>query len=163
MAQKQWRVTLLALRTNQTVASNNTNSHCNLHHKTLLAGKKKKVPVSLKNILDKVVKKIVSQPLSTFICNILCDKMEVRIRCSTYTPKYDGYLEEEYLCDWVLGQISSFFFNGIPILLERTYSFLDLGIRQTFSWKLTKGVCHFKKNKWLYLLPMIKFGVSSEN
>ena len=109
MAQKQWRVTLLALRTNQTVASNNTNSHCNLHHKTLLAGKKKKVPVSLKNILDKVVKKIVSQPLSTFICNILCDKMEVRIRCSTYTPKYDGYLEEEYLCDWVLGQISSFF------------------------------------------------------
>lgn len=88
-------VTLLAVGTNQTVVPNYTHSHCNLYHNTLLAGKK--LPVSLKTTSDKIVKKIMSQPLSTSVCNILCDKMEVCIRCSSYILKYEGYLEEKYL------------------------------------------------------------------
>ena len=86
-------VTLLAAGTNQTVLPNYTHSHCNLHN-TPLAGKN--LPVSLKTIFDKTVKKIMSQPLNTSVCNILCDKMEVCKRCCCYIPKYEGYFEEKY-------------------------------------------------------------------
>lgn len=82
MVQSNGGVTLLAVGTNQTVVPSYTHSHCNLHHNTLLAGKKRQFHLRLS---DKTVKKIISQPLSISVCNILCDKTEVCIRRSSYS------------------------------------------------------------------------------
>lgn len=78
--------------------------------------KKKKVPISL-DTLNTVVKKYLSPLAHSFL--ILCDKMEVCIKRSSYTPKYEGYFEEKYLSTEYSVKLS-LFFHGIPISLEKT-------------------------------------------
>lgn len=97
---------------------------------------------------------------------MLCDKMEVCIKRSSYTSKKEEYLEEKYLSIEYTVKLSLFFME-FQFYLKKHHtencSYSDLGIKQTFSWKLTKEDCHFKKNKWLHLLSMIIFDPWSEN
>lgn len=99
---------------NKSVAPNYTNSQCNLYHHIVAV--KKKVPISL-DTFNKVVKKYLSPLAHSFL--ILCDKMEVCIKRSSYTPKYEGYFEEKYLSIEYSVKLS-LFFHGIPISLEKT-------------------------------------------
>ena len=77
---------------NKPLAPNCSNSHCNLHRHTFSV---EKVPVPLKNICNEAVdKKDYTSGLKCTFLNILCDKREVCMKCSSYTPKYEGYFRK---------------------------------------------------------------------
>lgn len=121
----------------KTVAPKCTISHCILHHQTLIVkqGKRKRPPVSLKNVLHENVN-------NNFInINILVTKWEVHTKHFHYTPYMAVLRNNAYALVWAQ---------------------FDPWIWQTFSWEWTMWVCHFKEHNQ-YFLPMIKFELLNKN
>lgn len=115
--------------------------------------------VSCKNVLDetvKIINFIKSQPLSTHLYNILCEKIGGRGVDFCYKPKYEGCLMENHLCNCLSHELN------YPLFSWNTMNWQteELTVWQTFSQKWMMWTCHFQGNNWQCLLPVIKFEAS---
>lgn len=127
-----------------------------MHSQQKTKKKKKKRPMSRKNVLHKPVKikHIKSQPLSDHLFNILCDKKgsNRHIKHCSSCLKKSNYASENWascFCGtFLLGRGTRHFFHGTSFLLEMTTIKLCL-FRLEYLMHIfskMKWACHFKKN-----------------
>ena len=120
------------------------------------------MPVLLTNVLDGTNLLILlnlAWPLSIYLFNI-CDEMRSTFVLHT---EIGGYEESIFSLSCKL----NYFFLGMPFWLKRMTGrqviAIQLGYVADIFSKWMNWVCHFKKNKWQYLLPVTKFELSHKN
>ena len=136
--------------------------------------KEKQKPVSLKSVLDEMVKKkrlliSLTRLWSTLLFNILCDEMESLLIALLLHPEVGSRLGENHTCNcWscepnTLKKIFFFFKAHSSYLREQTVVSQPCIFGRHFLEKWMKFSCHFKENNQLHFLPMIKLELPNEN
>lgn len=135
--------------------------------------KEKQKPVSLKSVLDEMVKKekitnfINSWLWSTLLFNILCDEMESLHMALLLHPEVGSRLEENHTCNCLSCEPNTlkkiFFKEHSSYLREQTVVSQPCIFGRHFLEKWMKFSCHFKENNQQHFLPMIKLELPNEN
>jgi hypothetical protein len=147
MDETQWQLSSLAVSENVTT----------MHRWIIL-----NVPILLTIALIKnSIHLIKCWPLSTCLFDILCKEMKNFL--VDLNVHYD-FGSRKIMCViiWLVNWTSCFFME-FHFYLKTNYGYSDMSIWQAFALKWTKWDYHFKENNWKYLLPIIKFQLSSEN
>lgn len=112
----------------------------------------------------KIINFIKHWPLVTCVISILSDEIWIRNKVLLCTKVWQ--LSQGKALVWLLGlwaQLRLFFSFHRTFLLKRTTDRQIMVIWQTFSQKWVKSVYLYKTCNWQYLLPMMKFKLSTEN